>query len=151
MHRFVVLADRVRGFDDRASAEQFTRANSFGVVLEGSSGALLVDNTIVSANGGDGGAGGKGALGGSGGASGPGGGACLSQVGEGGDGGVGGPGGAGGDGGGGAGGPSHAVVLIGSVVDVATNALSTGRGGAGGTSTGNAGVDGRSATTLTLP
>jgi hypothetical protein len=120
---------------------------SFGAFFRNTTGFTIQNTNIQS---GAGGAGGSGAAGGSGGANGVGGaGASLcspAEVGRGGNGGNGGAGGASGASGGGAGGVSWAVYRVSSVGTITGGSLTAGFGGNGGTSPGNAGVDGASGT-----
>lgn len=123
---------------------------SFGVFLVSSNGTVLTNNTIKSGRGGDGGAGGSRGLGGGGGAAGLGADRKTSEVGRGGNGGAGGAGGNGGYGGGGAGGPSYGVYRVRSSNVVTSGNLFPspypGKGGTGGASSGNRGVNGASGT-----
>ena len=121
---------------------------SFGVLIFGGKPALL-GNAIASGAGGTGGSGGQGGPGGGGGPAGPGGAKGDNDTqGLGVAGGGGGDGGPGGAGGGGGGGPSIAVVCGGGATPVLSgNQLNKGQGGSGGTSAGNPGAQGTSATT----
>lgn len=120
---------------------------SFGIWISAST-ATIVDTQIATGNGGKGGNGGSGGPGGSGGFFGFGGsgedtGADAS--GNGGRGGLGGNGGRGGHGGGGGGGPSIGIACNGSPVVRSGLTFSLGTAGAGGTSSGIAGVAGTAA------
>ncbi len=120
--------------------------SSFGVFLVHSTGITLTKNVITAGNGGDGGIGGDGGTGSSGGSGFPGGRSCPSEVGPGGGGGDGGRGGTGGNGGGGAGGDSYGVYRHNTTLTMpATNTITTGQPGRGGTSSGNAGANGMAA------
>lgn len=117
---------------------------SFGIFIVNSTGIVITNSTIRSANGGKGGNGGSLGLGGAGGGGGIGYDDCGSRGGKGGNGGVGGRGGNGGHGAGGAGGPSYAVYRTNTTVALGTNTLSFGSGGAGGSSAGASGPAGLS-------
>lgn len=105
---------------------------SIGLAVSSVNDALIADNVIETAAGGNGGRGGRGARGGAGGIGGTGA-AGNSGGGRGGDGGNGGDGGFGGYGGGGGGGPSFGIFVnrdIGPVIN--NNTITVGNGGDGG-------------------
>jgi len=120
-----------------------------GTSAGGSIGILLVEanitithNMIFTGNGGIGGNGGNGGSGGIGGNGGIGG--IGTSLGHGGIGGRGGNGGNGGAGGGGAGGLSFGIYCYDSDSTISDNLYTIGTGGLGGSSSGNAGVEGES-------
>jgi hypothetical protein len=117
---------------------------SFGVLLVGSTTALVIDNEIRTTEGGAGGFGGVGGNGQAGGRAGDGGSGDGDDRSAGGDGGAGGRGGRGGPGGGGGGGPSIGIVSDSpSALDAASdNSYSIGPAGTGGIS-GGTGINGQ--------
>lgn len=117
---------------------------SFGVLLTGSTTALVIDNEILTTEGGAGGFGGVGGRGQAGGDGGDGGNGDGDDRSAGGSGGTGGRGGQGGPGGGGGGGPSIGVVSgSGAALDAASsNSYSIGPAGPGGIS-GGTGINGQ--------
>jgi hypothetical protein len=116
---------------------------SFAILLTNGSQAVIHENEMVTAHGGNGAQGGTGAAGGSGGPGGAG--YAASNAGDGGDGGYGGNGGRGGNAGGGGGGPSFGIAeSANSTSDRLDNVFTIGAPGIGATGPGGAGANGTS-------